>query len=66
MDSTLNQEQFSQIIGRLDRIEENAARIESKAVTKHDVFQSVLTVQTAFFAVIVGTIVVLNSIGMFG
>lgn len=40
--------------------------LEKRMITKADVFQSVLTVQAFFAATIVGTIVVLNSVGTFG
>ena len=33
-------------------------------VTRHDVYQVVFLVQTACFAVVVGTVVVLNAVGL--
>ena len=40
--------------------------IESNMVKKSDVFQSVLTVQGFMFAIVVGVVVVLNSLVGFG
>ena len=51
--------QFEQIMQRFKNIEDNMVR-------KSDVFQSVLTVQAFTAAIIVGCIVVLNSLGAFG
>ena len=49
---------------RLDRLEERVDHIEERMVTRHDVFQAVFTVQGFTFAVIVGCIVVLSSVGL--
>ena len=50
---------FDTLMKRLDHIESNMVR-------KSDVFQSVLTVQGFTFAIVVGVIVVLNSLVGFG
>ena len=51
---------------QFDRLMKRLAHIESNMVRKSDVFQSVLTVQGFTFAIVVGVIVVLNSLVGFG
>ena len=57
MESPVTQAQFEAFLAEFRQLKENS-------VTKHDVFQVVLLVQTAYFAVVVGTIVVLNTVGL--
>lgn len=59
MSENMTETQFDTLMKRLDHIESNMVR-------KSDVFQSVLTVQGFTFAIIVGVIVVLNSLVGFG
>lgn len=59
MSENMTETQFDTLIKRLDHIESNMVR-------KSDVFQSVLTVQGFTFAIVVGVIVVLNSLVGFG
>lgn len=73
MDTSMSQEQFQEIIrhlnvmdGRLDAVDRRLEHVETNMVSKSDVFQSVLTVQAFTAAVIVGVIVTLNSLGLFG
>ena len=40
-------------------------QLKANMVTKHDVFQVVILVQTAYFAIIAGTVVVLGAVGLF-
>lgn len=47
----------------LRAVAERLDRIERSAVTKADVFQAVLIVQSAWLGVIVGTVVVLAAVG---
>ena len=42
----------------------SSASSRENSVTKHDVYQVGFLVQTACFAVIVGTVVVLNAVGL--
>lgn len=58
MTSRMTKTQFDALMKRLDNIED-------RMVTKHDVFQSVLTVQAFFAATVVGCVVVLNALGAF-
>ena len=51
----MSEDQFDTLMRRLTNIEENM-------VKKSDVFQSVLTVQGFTFAIIVGSVVVLNAV----
>ncbi len=57
MNSPVTQAQFEAFLAEFRQLRENS-------VTKHDVFQVVLLVQTAYFAVVVGTIVVLNVVDL--
>jgi tetrahydromethanopterin S-methyltransferase subunit G len=57
-DTDMTQEQFKQIMNRLEHIEKSM-------VTKTDIFQAVLTIQGLTLAVIVGTVVVLGATGTF-
>ncbi|MCV6826071.1 MULTISPECIES: hypothetical protein [Halocynthiibacter] len=59
MSENMTETQFDTLMKRLDHIESNMVR-------KSDVFQSVLTVQGFTFAIVVGVIVVLNSLVGFG
>lgn len=59
MSEYMTETQFDTLMKRLDHIESNMVR-------KSDVFQSVLTVQGFTFAIVVGVIVVLNSLVGFG
>ena len=59
MSEQMSNEQFQQLMTRLDHIEGNM-------VKKSDVFQSVLTVQGFMFAIVVGVVVVLNTLIGFG
>lgn len=59
MSENMSETQFDTLMKRLDHIESNMVR-------KSDVFQSVLTVQGFTFAIVVGVIVVLNSLVGFG
>ncbi|WP_386172206.1 hypothetical protein [Sulfitobacter sp. R86518] len=59
MSENMTETQFGTLMKRLDHIESNMVR-------KSDVFQSVLTVQGFTFAIVVGVIVVLNSLVGFG
>ncbi|AUQ60972.1 MULTISPECIES: hypothetical protein [Roseobacteraceae] len=59
MSENMTETQFDTLMKRLDHIESNM-------VKKSDVFQSVLTVQGFTFAIVVGVIVVLNSLVGFG
>jgi len=59
MSENMTETQFDTLMKRLDHIESNMVR-------KSDVFQSVLTVQGFTFAIVVGVIVVLNSLIGFG
>ncbi|MBE0455365.1 MAG: hypothetical protein IBX58_17050 [Roseovarius sp.] len=65
-DTNMTNEQFQQIIQRLERMDQRIGHVEDNMVRKSDVFQSVLTVQAFTAAAIVGTVVVLNAIGAFG
>lgn len=58
MNNRMTKTQFDALMKRLDDIED-------RMVTKHDVFQSVMTVQAFFAATVVGCIVVLNAMGAF-
>ena len=69
----MNDKAAEAIMERLDAIDTTIATMDSKIamvdekmVTKADIFQSVLTVQGFTFAIIVGVVVVLNSIIGFG
>lgn len=66
MDTSMSQEQFQEIIQRLETVDRRLEHVETNMVSKSDVFQSVLTVQAFTAAVIVGVIVTLNSLGLFG
>ena len=57
MESPVTQAQFEAFLAEFRQLKENS-------VTKHDVFQVVFLVQTAYFAVVVGTVVVLNAVGL--
>lgn len=57
MESPVTQAQFDAFLVEFRQLKESS-------VTKHDIFQVVLIVQTAYFAVVVGTIVVLNAVGV--
>ncbi len=57
MESPVTQAQFDAFLVEFRQLKENS-------VTKHDVFQVVFLVQTAYFAVVVGTVVVLNAVGL--
>lgn len=59
MSENMSETQFDTLMKRLDHIESNM-------VKKSYVFQSVLTVQGFTFAIVVGVIVVLNSLVGFG
>ncbi|SFO25355.1 hypothetical protein SAMN04487859_1215 [Roseovarius lutimaris] len=59
MSENMTETQFDTLMKRLDHIESNMVR-------KSDVFQSVMTVQGFTFAIVVGVIVVLNSLVGFG
>lgn len=59
MENEMNNEQFNKVMARLDVM-------DAKMVTKQDVFQAVMTVQGFTFAIIVGLVVVLNTLGAFG
>lgn len=61
----MSEDQFSQIMNRLDKVDTRLDQIEDHMVRKSDVFQSVLTVQAFTAAVIVGVVVTLNAMGMF-
>ena len=54
-EKNMSEDQFDTLMRRLTNIEENM-------VKKSDVFQSVLTVQGFTFAIIVGSVVVLNAV----
>ncbi len=55
MESPVTQAQFEAFLAEFRQLKESS-------VTKHDVFQVVFLVQTACFAVVVGTVVVLNAV----
>ncbi len=57
MESPVTQAQFEAFLAEFRQLKESS-------VTKHDVFQVVFLVQTAYFAVVVGTVVVLNAVGL--
>lgn len=59
MSEQMSEDQFKQLMNRLDHI-------EGSMVKKSDVFQSVLTVQGFMFAIVVGVVVVLNTLIGFG
>lgn len=59
-------ERFEKIDERFVQFDDRLNAIESRMITKADVFQAVLTVQGFTAACIVGTVVVLNAIGVFG
>ncbi|WP_298571926.1 hypothetical protein [uncultured Aliiroseovarius sp.] len=59
MSEQMSKDQFEQLMSRLEHIESNMVR-------KSDVYQSVLTVQGFMFAIVVGVVVVLNSLIGFG
>ena len=57
MDSPVTQAQFDAFLAEFRQLKETS-------VTKHDVVQVMFLVQTAYFAVVVGTVVVLNAVGL--
>ena len=63
----MTEKESNEVINRIVALEQTlGARIddlEKRMITKADVFQAVLTVQAFFAATIVGTIIVLNSVG---
>ena len=42
----------------------SSASSRENSVTKHDVYQVAFLVQTAYFAIVVGAVVVLNAVGL--
>lgn len=56
--------EFRQLKAEFHELKAEFRRFKESSVTKHDVFQVVFLVQTAYFAVVVGTIVVLNAVGL--
>ncbi len=57
MENPVTQAQFDAFLVEFRQLKESS-------VTKHDVFQVVFLVQTAYLAVVVGTIVVLNAVDL--
>ena len=71
MDSPVTQAQFEAFLAEFRRLSGDFRQLSGEfrqlketSVTKHDVFQVAFLVQTAYFAVVVGTIVVLNAVGL--
>ena len=64
MDSPVTQAQFDAFLLEFRQLKTEFRQLKETSVTKHDVFQVVFLVQTAYFAVVVGTIVVLNAVGL--
>ena len=62
MDNQMTQDQFQQVMNRLDSLDARLKNVEDNMVRKSDVFQSVLTVQGFTIAIIVGAVVVLNAL----
>ena len=71
MDSPVTQAQFAAFLAEFGQfktefrqLKAELSQLKENSVTKHDLLHVVLLVQTAYFAVVVGTIVVLNIVGL--
>ena len=57
---------FEKIDSRFEKIDSRFEKIENNMVTKSDLFSAVFSVHGMSLAIIVGTVVVLNSLNAFG
>lgn len=64
MESPVTQAQFEAFLAEFRQLNIEFRQLKETSVTKHDVFQVAFLVQTAYFAVVVGTVVVLNAVGL--
>lgn len=64
MENPVTQAQFDAFLAEFRQLNIEFRQLKENSVTKHDVFQVVFLVQTAYLAVVVGTIVVLNAVDL--